>query len=69
MAKITNPAKAIRSFCIDCMGGRVDYVTDCPSGNCALHDFRMGKNPYNKKDLTDEQRAALSERMKALRNR
>jgi hypothetical protein len=62
MANMKNPTKAIRAFCIDCMGGHANYVADCPSGGCPLHAFRMGNNPYNKKDLTPEQRAAIAER-------
>lgn len=67
MKQITKPVKAIRAFCIDCMGGHAHYVTDCPSGNCPLHAFRMGNNPYHKQDLTDEQRAERGVRLKALK--
>lgn len=31
---------------------------------CPLWAFRFGKNPYTKKNLTDEQRQIISERMK-----
>ena len=64
MEKITSPLKAIRCFCIECMGGQVTYVKDCTSTNCPLYEFRFGKNPYNTRQLTDEQRQAASERMK-----
>ena len=46
MEKITSPLKAIRCFCIECMGGQVTYVKDCTSKTCPLYDFRMGKNPH-----------------------
>ena len=64
MEKITSPLKAIKAFCVDCMGGQPTYVKDCTSTNCPLYAFRMGKNPYNTRQLTDEQRKAASERMK-----
>lgn len=64
MEKITSPLKAIKAFCVDCMGGQVTYVKDCTSTNCPLYKFRFGKNPYNTRQLTDEQRQAASERMK-----
>lgn len=64
MEKITSPLKAIKCFCIECMGGQVTYVKDCTSKTCPLYEFRFGKNPYNTRQLTDEQRQAASERMK-----
>ena len=34
---------------------------------CPLFEFRFGKNTYNKRTLTDEQRQELAERMKKAR--
>jgi hypothetical protein len=63
----TNPVKAIREFCIDCCGGSRETVKVCPSVKCALYPFRMGKNPFRqirqKKELTEEQKAAIVERL------
>lgn len=42
--RIKNPTSAIRSHCVECMGGAVQSVKDCPSVNCSLHPFRMGVN-------------------------
>lgn len=42
--RIKNPISAIRSHCVECMGGAVQSVKDCPSVNCSLHPFRMGVN-------------------------
>lgn len=42
--KIKSPLSGIRAFCVECMGGYVGLVNQCPSENCALHPFRMGKN-------------------------
>ena len=61
----TNPLKAIRKKCLDCCVGQVDEVKKCPIEDCELWHFRFGKNPYRtKKQLTEEQRQALVERLK-----
>ena len=62
--KITSPLKAIRCFCIECMGGQVREVKDCTAPNCPLYAFRMGKNPYRSRELTDEERQAIAERLR-----
>ena len=67
--KHKNQSKAIREHCIECMGGReseghVKRISECGSPDCALYDFRFGKNPYHKQNLTDEQRQGISERFK-----
>ena len=65
MAEITNPIKAIRAKCLDCMCGQVNEVKLCPGTDCALYPFRMGKNPYLKpRHYTEEQKVALLERLK-----
>ena len=61
---IKSPLKAIRAFCIDCMGGQVREVKLCPSQICPLHAFRMGKNPYRKRELSPEHLAKLQEARK-----
>ena len=38
------PVKVIRAFCLECMGGRTDFVLDCSTFNCQLYPYRMGKN-------------------------
>lgn len=59
-----NPVKAIREFCIDCCGGVPGEVKTCTSANCALHPFRLGKNPYRaKREMTDEQKEAAKVRL------
>lgn len=63
----TNPVKAIRAHCLDCCCGSSEEVKKCPVDYCPLYPFRFGKNPYRaKRELTEEQRAAASERMKKL---
>lgn len=60
----TNPVKAIREFCLDCCGDSSSAVKECCCTNCALHPFRLGKNPFRaKREMTDEQREAAKERL------
>ena len=67
--KYKSPAKAIREFCIECMGGRenegyLKYIENCGSPECAVFDFRFGNNPYHIQNLTVKQRQERSERVK-----
>lgn len=65
MNEITNPVKAIRAKCLDCCGGSSDEVKQCPCESCALHPFRLGKNPYRaKREYSEEEKAALTARLK-----
>lgn len=59
-----NPVKAIRDFCLECCGGSPSMVKECNSANCALHPFRLGKNPYrSKREMTEEQKEACKIRL------
>ena len=63
--KVKSPAKAIREMCIECMGSRenegyLKLISDCGSPDCALFEFRFGKNPYNRKNLSDSRRTELA---------
>lgn len=54
---ITNPVKAIKAKCIDCCCGSFAEVKLCENADCALHPFRLGKNPYRvKREMTEEQK-------------
>ena len=62
MAEITNPMKAIRAKCIDCMCGQINEIPLCPGTDCPLWPFRMGKNPYRKpRQYSEEQLTRLRE--------
>jgi hypothetical protein len=37
--------KLIRKFCLECMGGSKQLVAECQGLDCALHQYRFGKNP------------------------
>lgn len=63
-----SPLKAIREKCIDCCCGQLAEVKQCPSVRCALHPFRMGKNPYRaRREMTVEQRQAAIDRLSKIR--
>lgn len=58
------PLKAIRRKCLDCCAGSSHEVGLCPVGDCALHPYRLGKNPSRKgRKLTEEERTAAAARL------
>lgn len=66
MKQPTNPVKAIREWCLQCCGDSPTAVKECGAPDCALYHFRFGKNPYRtKRELTDEQKSALAERLQS----
>lgn len=67
--EIRSPIKAIRAKCLECCGWQPLEVKLCPCTDCALHPFRFGKNPYVKRTMSDDQRAAAAERLKNARER
>jgi len=45
----TNPVKAIRKHCLDCVGNSDHEVKICTAeGDCFLWPFRFGTNPFRK---------------------
>ena len=51
------------------MGGRenegcLKHIKDCGSPDCALYEFRLGKNPFHKKQLSDEQKKVKADQLK-----
>jgi hypothetical protein len=61
-----SPAKAIRAHCLECCGQYANEVQRCGLLDCPLHPFRFGKNPFTKRTLSDDQKAAMRERMQSL---
>ena len=56
--RATSPLKAIRAFCVLCLGCQPRMVVKCTSPTCVLYPFRMGKNPYQKRgpvEVEDEE--------------
>lgn len=46
-----NLFKAIRGFCLECVGGSGNEVEKCTIPKCQLYDFRFGgNNPLFEKD-------------------
>ena len=43
--EMLSPMKAIRAKCLECCAGQPKEVRACECDNCALHPFRLGKNP------------------------
>lgn len=67
MAKNPNsPLRRIRQYCLWCVGSS-HKVKLCPNESCWLWDFRMGKNPFLKTEMTEEQRAEAAERLRRAR--
>lgn len=48
-ARATSPLKAIRAFCVLCMGAQPREVAHCSATECVLFAFRDGKNPYQRR--------------------
>ena len=58
--------EAVREKCLDCCCQQPMEVRYCVATFCALWPFRMGANPFNKRELSDERRAELQERGRAM---
>ena len=58
--KLTRKA-AIRAKCLDCCCNQANEVRLCPTQNCALWPFRLGKAPSGRV-LSPAQKAALKSR-------
>lgn len=48
-ARAKSPLKAIRAFCVMCMGCYPREVAKCTATKCVLYPFRFGKNPFQKR--------------------
>ena len=68
MTQIKSPVKAIRAKCLECSCESAGEVKDCPVTDCALYPFRFGKNPFIKREYTQEQRDAMASRLKKARD-
>ena len=70
MTNKNSPLRAIRNKCIDCCCYSMHEVKLCSCKDCPLYPFRFGKNPFinrPKRELTDEQKQELRERLSAAR--
>ncbi len=65
--------KAIRQKCLDCSCGSSEEVKNCFAKKCPLYQFRFSykldeNGNRRKRDLTDEQRQEMAERLKKVRD-
>jgi len=58
-----SPLRAIRLKCMDCCCEQAKEVRQCQCTACAIWPFRMGRNPFRTRELSDEQKDELRERM------
>lgn len=54
-ARATSPLRAIRAFCVLCMGAQPKEVAKCSSTQCPLYLFRAGRNPYQKHNKAEDE--------------
>jgi hypothetical protein len=47
--KSKTPIKSIREKCLDCSCYQKGEVLKCPSNDCPLFPYRLGKNPNRKR--------------------
>ena len=48
-ARATSPLRAIRAFCVMCMGAQPREVAKCTARTCILYPMRLGTNPHQKR--------------------
>lgn len=56
--------KVIRSKCMDCCVQQPSEVRLCAAKTCPLWPYRMGKDPFRNRTMTDEQKQAAAKRLK-----
>jgi hypothetical protein len=55
---------AIRARFLDCCGDQPSEVRRCGDTKCANWPYRIGTNPFRQRELSEEQRAAIGERLR-----
>jgi hypothetical protein len=55
----TSFPQLIRSNCLDCVCGDENEVAICGLTHCPFWPYRMGTNPFDKRNSTPEQQASL----------
>lgn len=60
----TNVLRAVHLKCYDCSAFSSKEIKECPVKECPLYPFRQGKNPFRKREVTDEERQKMRERLK-----
>lgn len=49
LKRAKSPLRAIRAFCVICMGCQPREVARCTATKCALYPFRYGRNPFQRR--------------------
>ena len=59
------PLQAIKAKCLDCCGGSREEVKYCSVDTCPLYVFKfeLNKKKQNKRELSEEQKNILRERL------
>ena len=66
--RIKSPLQKIKEKCLECSNGSPTEVRECPVTDCALYEYRLGKNPHRApRKYTDEQKAAMAARLSKAR--
>lgn len=61
--------QVIRTNCKECVGHSEAEVRRCRLIACVFWPYRMGSNPFRTREMTEEQRVATAERLKAAREK
>lgn len=56
--------KVMRTYCLECCLEKPSEVRLCQSIKCPLWPYRMGKDPFRKRKMTDEQKQEAAQRLK-----
>jgi len=68
MSEIKSPLRSIRAYCLGCCCESAHEVKACTFTDCELYPYRLGHAVNRaKRELTDDQREKLRQRMAALR--
>lgn len=57
--------KTIREKCLDCCGQQHLEVRLCQCTSCPLWPYRMGKNPFHERKMTEEAKQEATQRLKS----
>ena len=56
-----NVLRAIRLKCYDCSAYQIN--NNCSITTCPLYSFRLGKNPFLRREMTDEEKKEIRDRL------
>ena len=59
-----NVLRAIRLKCYDCSAYQINEVNNCNITTCPLFPFRSGKNPFLRREMTDEEKKEIRDRLR-----